>query len=159
MLTSTGCAWRGWHLGEQCIPDIGGQPFILLSSGFGNYLARPLFRERHSPDMSEAEATKLMHDALRVCFYRDKQSINKFKLATVTAAGVKISEPFMLETNWNYKVRQYLFSLQCIRLSSSLSCTLEGVSSTQSLRLFRSILEGSHARDKICPLLGPIAFL
>lgn len=37
-----------------------------LGAGFGNYLARPLFRERHSPDMSEAEATKLMHDALRV---------------------------------------------------------------------------------------------
>lgn len=74
-----------------------------VATGFGNYLARPLFRERHSPDMTEAEATKLMHDALRVCYYRDKQSINKFKLATVTAAGVKISEPFMLDTNWNYK--------------------------------------------------------
>ena len=35
-------------------------------AGFGNYLARPLFRERHRPDMSEAEATKLMHDALKV---------------------------------------------------------------------------------------------
>ena len=42
---------------------------------------------------------------LQVCYYRDKQSINKFKLATVTAAGVKISEPFMLDTMWDYKVR------------------------------------------------------
>lgn len=29
-------------------------------------LARPLFRERHRPDMSEEEATTLLHDALRV---------------------------------------------------------------------------------------------
>lgn len=30
-------------------------------------LARPLFREKHSPDMSEAEATELVHEALKVC--------------------------------------------------------------------------------------------
>ncbi len=41
---------------------------------------------------------------MQVCYYRDKQSINKFKLATVTAAGVKITEPFALETEWGYKV-------------------------------------------------------
>jgi len=35
-------------------------------AGFGQQLARPLFRERHRPDMSEEEATELMHDALRV---------------------------------------------------------------------------------------------
>ena len=29
-------------------------------------LARPLFRERHRPDMSEEEATELLHEGLRV---------------------------------------------------------------------------------------------
>jgi len=74
-----------------------------VATGFGNHLARPLFRERHRPDMSEEEATKLLHDALRVCYYRDKQSINKFRIITSTAAGVKLTEPFALETNWGYK--------------------------------------------------------
>ena len=37
-----------------------------LTAGFGNYLARPLFRDRHNPDMSEAEATQLLHEALKV---------------------------------------------------------------------------------------------
>lgn len=37
-----------------------------MLAGFGNMLARPLFREKHSPDMSEAEATELMHEALKV---------------------------------------------------------------------------------------------
>lgn len=38
----------------------------LCGAGFGNMLARPLFRDKHSPDMSEAEAEALMHEALKV---------------------------------------------------------------------------------------------
>lgn len=99
-------------------------------------LARPLFRERHHPDMSEEEATQLLHEGLRVslcdqqlavtarssvrsiygnlditfwwhlqvCYYRDKQTTNKFQIAQVTAQGVNISEPFALDTKWDYKV-------------------------------------------------------
>lgn len=33
--------------------------------------------------MTEEAAVELMYDALRVCYYRDKQSINKFTLAKV----------------------------------------------------------------------------
>ncbi len=134
-------------------------------AGFGNYLARPLFRERHSRDMSEADATKLLQDALRVrfssfscclltdtsqcresvmrrphpvvhllhtlhaacaqvCYYRDKQSINKFKLATVTSAGVKITEPFALETKWDFKVCTERLAWRLYELSHCSCCTL-----------------------------------
>lgn len=41
---------------------------------------------------------------VQVCYYRDKNSINKFQKATVTAEGVKISDAFALDTKWNYKV-------------------------------------------------------
>lgn len=74
-----------------------------VATGFGNHLARPIMRDRHRPDMSEEEATTLLHDCLRVCYYRDKQSINKFQIAKVTKEGVTISEPFALETQWGYK--------------------------------------------------------
>ncbi len=40
-----------------------------------------------------------------MCYYRDKQSINKFRIIKATAAGVTLTEPFALETNWHYKVR------------------------------------------------------
>lgn len=33
--------------------------------------------------MSEEDALALLHDALRVCYYRDKQSINKFTVSKV----------------------------------------------------------------------------
>ena len=37
------------------------------AAGFGQMLARPLFRERHRPDMSAEDAVKLLHEGLRVC--------------------------------------------------------------------------------------------
>eukprot|EP00884_Botryococcus_braunii_P014367 jgi/Botrbrau1/22931/Bobra.0030s0009.1 len=74
-----------------------------VATGFGNQLARPLFRAKHKPDMTEEEAVDLIKEALEVCYYRDKQTMNKFQIARVTAAGVDISEPFALETKWDYQ--------------------------------------------------------
>ncbi|GLC46596.1 hypothetical protein PLESTB_001221700 [Pleodorina starrii] len=76
-----------------------------VTTGFANQLARPLFRERQRDDMSEEEALQLMYDALKVCYYRDKCSINKFQIAKVTGeGGVSISEPFALDMRWDYKM-------------------------------------------------------
>ena len=74
-----------------------------LATGFGNHLARPLFREFHRPDMSAAEAEELLKKSLRVCYYRDKQSINKFQIARVDGDGVQVSEPFALDVTWDYQ--------------------------------------------------------
>lgn len=41
---------------------------------------------------------------VQVCYYRDKQSINKFRIIKATKAGVTLTEPFALETKWHYKV-------------------------------------------------------
>ena len=51
-----------------------------VATGFGNQLARPLMRARHSPEMSEADARALLRDCLRVLYYRDKQTMNKFQV-------------------------------------------------------------------------------
>lgn len=40
--------------------------FLPSCEGFGNHLARPLFRERHNAEMSEEDAVTLIKDALRV---------------------------------------------------------------------------------------------
>ena len=74
-----------------------------MATGFGAHRARPLFRERQSDGMSEADAEALLKDSLRVCYYRDKQSINKFQIAKATAGGVSIGEAFALETAWDYR--------------------------------------------------------
>jgi 20S proteasome subunit beta 7 len=43
---------------------------------------------------------------LQVCYYRDKDSINRFIITTVTSRGVEFSEPLAVSTHWNYKVMQ-----------------------------------------------------
>jgi len=83
---------------------------LALTNLLSLFRSSPLFRERHRPDMTEAEAEALLKEALAVCFYRDKQSINKFQIAKVTAGGeggkgkavISVSDPFALETTWDY---------------------------------------------------------
>ena len=51
---------------------------------------------------------------MQVCYYRDKNSINKFQTAIVTKAGVKISDPFSLDTEWSYKVSKMWHERHCM---------------------------------------------
>ncbi|KAM0755837.1 20S proteasome subunit [Meredithblackwellia eburnea MCA 4105] len=80
-----------------------------LATGFGNHLAQPLMRraiERLGPEgekqLDEAAARKVIEEAMKVLFYRDARSLNKFQIATVTAEGVKISEPIKAPTEWAF---------------------------------------------------------
>lgn len=43
-------------------------------TGYGNMLARPLFREKHKPDMSEEDAMQLMKEALKACCHQTNAS-------------------------------------------------------------------------------------
>eukprot|EP00457_Paulinella_chromatophora_P015252 gb/GEZN01015837.1/.p1 GENE.gb/GEZN01015837.1/~~gb/GEZN01015837.1/.p1 ORF type:complete len:242 (-),score=32.35 gb/GEZN01015837.1/:119-844(-) len=74
----------------------------LIATGYGKYIAIPLLRKGWKADLSEAEAKKLLEDAMRVLFYRDCRTINKFNLAKVTKKGCEISAPYSLETKWDY---------------------------------------------------------
>lgn len=77
-----------------------------VTTGFASHLGLPLLREHYRPDITEEEASELLQKALKVCYYRDKSSINKFTMGKVGAAGVTISEPFSLRTDWQFKVMQ-----------------------------------------------------
>ncbi len=92
-----------------------------IATGFGQMLARPLFREVDTTTLDEAAAVELMHKALKVCYYRDKQSINKFQMARITKQGIAICEPFSLETNWEFKVR--CFCVRRLVVYQVVSCT------------------------------------
>lgn len=73
-----------------------------LATGFGAYLARPMLRDalENNPQMTQAEAVKLIFDCLRVLFYRDARSINKFEVAVVNEDGVTIESGLTADTNW-----------------------------------------------------------
>jgi len=84
-----------------------------IATGFGNHLARPLLRDFFSTknnDPSQVtyeEAKTLLETCLKVLFYRDARALNRIQIATVTAEGIKISEPYELPTDWTSGMINY----------------------------------------------------
>jgi len=72
-----------------------------IATGFGNHLARPLLRNEFRKDMSKDDAKKLLETCMRVLFYRDARSLNRIQIATITAEGAFISDPYELSTDWS----------------------------------------------------------
>ncbi|XP_067832076.1 proteasome subunit beta type-4 [Heptranchias perlo] len=74
-----------------------------VATGFGAYLAQPLMREvaENQSLMSKDEARQLIERCLKVLYYRDARSYNRYEISTVTAAGVEIEGPLSAETNWD----------------------------------------------------------
>ncbi|KAI0739573.1 proteasome endopeptidase complex beta subunit [Daedaleopsis nitida] len=76
-----------------------------IATGYGAYIAIPLLRaavDGKQDQLSEAAARELLHDCMRVLFYRDARSLDKYQLATVTASGVTISDQIKIDTAWGF---------------------------------------------------------
>ncbi|KAJ3195235.1 Proteasome subunit beta type-7 [Irineochytrium annulatum] len=78
-----------------------------IATGFGGHIALPILRKAidaagGSENITEAAAAKLMDDCMRVLFYRDARSMNKIQRATIDASGVRITEPYVLDTEWGF---------------------------------------------------------
>ncbi|CAK9253337.1 unnamed protein product [Sphagnum jensenii] len=79
-----------------------------IATGFGAYLAIPIIRDRWRADLSEGEARALVEDCLRVMYYRDCRASNRIQIAKATGAGVSISEPYVISSDWetaNFDIR------------------------------------------------------
>ncbi|XP_066062640.1 proteasome subunit beta type-4 isoform X2 [Chamaea fasciata] len=74
-----------------------------LATGFGAYLAQPLLRAALERDRlpTREEARELLERCLRVLYYRDARSFNRYELAVVTDQGVELEGPLTLEANWD----------------------------------------------------------
>lgn len=59
-------------------------------------------RTAYRPNLTEAEAKKILEDCMRVMFYRDARALDRIQIATVSAAGVSVGEPFQLQTEWSF---------------------------------------------------------
>jgi len=86
-----------------------------LATGFGSSFAQPLLREAYEERvdkgkrgeaegelLSREEAEKVLDECMKVLFYRDARSLNKYQIATVTAEGVDISASRSAETYWKF---------------------------------------------------------
>ncbi|XP_053559925.1 proteasome subunit beta type-4 [Bombina bombina] len=74
-----------------------------IATGFGAYLAQPLMREvvENKPSLTKDEARQLVERCMKVLYYRDARSYNRYEIATVTESGVEIEGPLSSETNWD----------------------------------------------------------
>lgn len=76
----------------------------IVATGFGSYLATPLFRElteERDRLPTEEEAKQLVIKAMEVLYYRDARSLPKFQLVIVKADGVhKLNAPIEFKGEW-----------------------------------------------------------
>lgn len=72
------------------------------ATGFGAHMALPIIRDRWRSDLTEGEARAILEDCMRILWYRDTRALNKIQLAKITAEGSVISDPYQLDTKWDY---------------------------------------------------------
>jgi len=80
-----------------------------MASGYGAYLAKPILRKFIDEkggdvnNITEQEAKDVLEKCMKVLYYRDARSLNKIQMATATAQGLTVSEPYSLTTEWAFK--------------------------------------------------------
>ncbi|XP_072214692.1 proteasome subunit beta type-4 [Excalfactoria chinensis] len=74
-----------------------------LATGYGAYLAQPLMREvlEKKPSLTKEEARDLIERCMKILYYRDARSFNRYEVAVVTEKGVEVEGPLTLEANWD----------------------------------------------------------
>merc|ERR1712023_503244 len=64
-----------------------------IATGMGFHVNTPILRNTYKPDMTEAEARKLLTTCLEVCFARDCYASNEVQFGKVDASGISIEAP------------------------------------------------------------------
>lgn len=79
-----------------------------LATGFGAHLAIPILRRKfpeETPieDITKEDAVNAVKDCMKVLFYRDARSSDKYSIAVVTKEGVDLKEDEKLEAqSWAF---------------------------------------------------------
>lgn len=73
-----------------------------LATGFGSHLAQPLLRkvapdEEAAARLTREQAVEAVKESMKVLFYRDARSLDKYSIAVVTKEGIDLKENEKLE--------------------------------------------------------------
>ncbi|NWH76197.1 PSB4 protein, partial [Piaya cayana] len=73
-----------------------------VATGYGAFLAQPLMREvlEKKPNLTQEEARNLIERCMKILYYRDARSFNRYEIAIATEKGVEVEGPLTLEANW-----------------------------------------------------------
>jgi 20S proteasome subunit beta 7 len=86
-----------------------------LATGFGAHLAQPILRtilpdEASVGNVSKEQAVDKIKECMKVLFYRDARSMDKYSIAVITKDGVTLEENVQLENqSWAFadRIRGY----------------------------------------------------
>ena len=87
-----------------------------LATGFGAHLAQPLLRrlvpddEQSVPNITKEQAVEAIKECMKVLFYRDARSMDRYSIAIVTKEGIELKEDEKLENqSWAFadQIRGY----------------------------------------------------
>jgi 20S proteasome subunit beta 7 len=84
-----------------------------LATGFGAHLAQPLLRkvafdEEAAAKLSREDAVEAIKESMKVLFYRDARSLDKYSIAVITKDGIDLKENEKLENqSWALYVILY----------------------------------------------------
>ncbi|KAH9888218.1 20S proteasome subunit [Xylariomycetidae sp. FL2044] len=82
-----------------------------LATGFGSMLAQPIMRkyvpdEAAVPNITREQAVEVIKECMKVLFYRDARSIDKYSIAVITKDGIELKENEKLEKqSWAFADR------------------------------------------------------
>ncbi|KAF2405379.1 proteasome endopeptidase complex, beta subunit [Trichodelitschia bisporula] len=86
-----------------------------LATGYGAHLAQPIMRklvpdEEAAARLGKEEAIQAIKDCMKVLFYRDARSMDRYSIAVITKEGVDLNEDVKLENqSWAFadRIRGY----------------------------------------------------
>jgi 20S proteasome subunit beta 7 len=86
-----------------------------LATGFGAHLAQPILRtilpdEASVEKVTKEQAVDKIKECMKVLFYRDARSMDKYSIAVITKEGVTLEESVQLENqSWAFadRIRGY----------------------------------------------------
>eukprot|EP00758_Cryptobia_borreli_P008075 Tbor_TRINITY_DN5355_c4_g3::TRINITY_DN5355_c4_g3_i1::g.4677::m.4677/K02736/PSMB4; 20S proteasome subunit beta 7 len=77
-----------------------------VATGYGAHIAIPLMRkalEANNDKLTREQALAVIRDCLKTLFYRECRAINKFQIADAANGKVIISDPFTVDTKWDFE--------------------------------------------------------
>lgn len=97
-----------------------------LATGFGAHLAQPLLRkvafdEEAAAKLSKEDAVEAIKESMKVLFYRDARSLDRYSIAVITKDGIDLKEDEKLE-NQSWALCVALIHSLLVNHANNLQC-------------------------------------
>lgn len=83
----------------------------VIATGMGSAMAIPLLRKATDgeawKELTAEDARRVIDDCMKVLFYRDARSLNKFTVAQVSDQGIIFTRDQTVATDWHFAEKQY----------------------------------------------------